>query len=203
MNAINGRCGSRRRAGDERGKLPESGGRTVRRADVSFGGQWPLALYVPGQPCSVCGETIESADSLILLPRFTSNEVDPLYVLSDAAAHAHCIRDHPESTRLKERLDEFERVRSQPVKYCAVCGTPIADPSDYYGLGYLGNDDVARTWNYMMFHRWCLPKWHQLRALIAWTDWAVAHGVWTSHGILPFADELRTLHSQSDRGRVV
>jgi predicted nucleic acid-binding Zn ribbon protein len=138
-----------------------------------------MALYVPGQACSVCGRVIERGSAVVMLPPFTGNEADPLFTLSDAVAHSDCIDRHPHAGRLSSRLAEFNHARSEPVKRCIVCNQPITNPDLYFTFGYLGDDESAQKWNYANFHRNCLSQWGELPEVILWTDRAIERGDWT------------------------
>lgn len=160
-----------------------------------------MALYIPGQPCSICHKPIGTGE-VVGLPPFTTNDADPLFLLSDGVFHRACLEAHSEVKRLQKRLKDFDRARSERVKICAVCGNEISNPDEYFTLGFLGEDERAKRWNYTNFHRDCLGLWADLPLVIRWTEWAVEVGGWTTDSIRWLAGKLSvaTRNSQ-DTGR--
>jgi hypothetical protein len=162
-----------------------------------------MALYVPGQQCAVCGRRVESAEAKVLFPQFTSNQADPLFKLSDAVVHAACLEQHPEVERLKMRLADFDRARSKRVKLCTVCGQQITNPDEYFTLGFLGDNESARGWNYSDFHHTCLPRWVELLAALQWTERAIEQGQWTKasmHWLQTALREAESMKKSEEKG---
>lgn len=138
-----------------------------------------MAIYV-GQPCSICGNSIEAGEVPGLLPPFTSNEADPLFALSDAVVHESCLQGHLSADRLNKRLKEYDAARCRPIKLCAVCGEAISDPDEYFTLGFLADEAPGAEWNYTMFHVFCLQRWNDLTAVTSWIESEVRANRWTS-----------------------
>ena len=149
-----------------------------------------MAIYVSGQPCVICGHSITADDQRVLFPPFTTNDRDPMLRFSDAIVHQSCLVKYPDLERLKRRVADFDQARTNRRKECSVCSKAIVNPDDFFTLGYLGDDETVKNWNYATFHVGCLPLWAGLQSAIYWTESAVAAGVWSRTGIQWLSEQL-------------
>jgi len=125
-----------------------------------------MAIIIRGKTkCSICGAVIEDGQTVSSFPHFIQNELDPLAVFNDGAFHLECFRNQPLARKAEKLYDEMLRRLSPAHRRCIVCNKPVNDPDDYFGVGYLAEDesDPAHVYNYTQAHSSCLPAWRQLR----------------------------------------
>jgi hypothetical protein len=106
---------------------------------------------------------IQSGQQTVSFPPFVGNELDPLYLFHDSSFHEECFRQHPLAETATLRVREMQAKTVPHNWLCAVCMQPIIDPDDHFTLGHLVSDKTHALfpYNYVQFHRSCLPQWER------------------------------------------
>lgn len=123
-----------------------------------------MAIIIKGKTkCPLCGNTLEEGQELVAFSPFVSNELDPLWLFSDAAFHSDCLDHHTRSSEAIARHEEMRKKTAPGNRACVVCKAEIEDPDDYFGLGYLVSNprNPLYQYNYTQAHKSCLPRWHE------------------------------------------
>lgn len=121
-----------------------------------------MALLISGKTvCPICGNVIGRDNKVVIFPPFVANELDPLFLFSDAAFHEECFSRHPLANMALALFKEMD-AKSQPSdRRCVVCTQSINDPDDYVGFGHLTSDESEPlfVYNFSQFHQSCLGRW--------------------------------------------
>lgn len=124
-----------------------------------------MALILVGKTkCPLCDNILEDGQEIVSFSSFVSNELDPLWLFSDAAFHSDCFDHHPLSTEAIARHEEMRKKTAPGNRTCVVCKAEIKEPDDYFGLGYLVSNpgNPLYPYNYTHAHISCLPKWSEV-----------------------------------------
>jgi hypothetical protein len=125
-----------------------------------------MAILMQGKTiCPICARLMEHGQESKSFPPFVANELDPLFLFSDAAFHEECFRTHPLAEAAELRVREL-RAKTPPNNFlCAHCSQPIRNPDDHFTLGYLVSDRTHPlfVYNCVQLHRGCIIQWPQRR----------------------------------------
>lgn len=123
-----------------------------------------MALIALGQSaCGICGEPLRAADDLVAFPSLVANRRDPLYFVNDAGFHRRCFEAHPLAGAALARAAEARSRAGPGHRQCAVCQREITGLDDYFGAGFLTDDQdlAAFKFNYVQLHRSHYTRWEQ------------------------------------------
>ena len=124
-----------------------------------------MAIIIEGKTaCPLCDNILEKGQEVVSFPAFVGNELDPLWLFSDAAFHSGCFEKHPLSSEAIARYEEMREKTAPGCRACVVCKAEIEDPDDYFGLGHLVSSpqDPLYEYNYTHAHISCLPRWPEI-----------------------------------------
>ena len=127
-----------------------------------------MAIVLRGKSkCSICGKVLEEGQEIVMFSPFVSNEMDPLWMFSDAAFHASCFQEHPLAKDALKRSEELMKHTGPGNHTCVVCKEEIKDFDDYFALGHLLSDPAhpLYRYNYLRAHRSHLPQLPELSQL--------------------------------------
>jgi hypothetical protein len=155
-----------------------------------------MAIVLIGKTeCVLCGGVLRDGDEVVSFSPFVSNELDPLWKFSDAAFHATCFHEDPLSEKARQRYHELRSHVGPGRRMCVVCKKEIMEPNDYFGVGYLTDDQhPLHRYNYTQAHRSCLSQWSERSQLSKLLDDFNKSGAWRGVG-------LESLLSELDRNR--
>ena len=159
-----------------------------------------MALITLGKsPCPLCNQPITETDELIGFPAFISNQLDPLFLFSDAAFHAGCFHRHPLSEEAEASYTETVNRAGPGHRCCVVCKREITDPDDYLTLGHLTADrkHPLHRYNHTQLHRSCVSSWSDLPHVHTLLDDFQSSGRWKGAGLAWLLDEIRRNLPQS------
>jgi hypothetical protein len=163
-----------------------------------------MAIVILGKtPCLLCGEVIREGQEVVAFPLITSNELDPLWKLSDGAFHAECFRRHPQAGKATARYVEIQERTGPGHRYCIVCGGEVTQPDQYFTLGHLTDDRRHPLYqhNYSQFHRACLANWTDLEQVSDQLEVFERSGAWRGEALGWILDILRgALQARRSRG---
>jgi hypothetical protein len=139
-----------------------------------------MGLLIRGKTrCSLCEQVITDGEEVVSFGPFVSNGRDPLLKYSDQSFHADDLWRQPDAEKAMARWNEV-RSRSVPeARRCAVCRMPIANPDEYFAIGFLSERMPAAEFNYTQLHRAHIGSWTRLdeavqaiRGLKSSSEWA-------------------------------
>ena len=145
-----------------------------------------MAIIIRGKSkCTLCGKFLEEGQEVVAFSPFVGNELDPLWVFSDAGFHADCFHQHPLSGEAKARYENSLKRTGPHNRVCVVCKREIKDPDDYFTLGYLVSDRFHPLfpYNYTQAHCSCLPKWPECFHLYELIKDLAQSGDWRGNGL--------------------
>ena len=150
-----------------------------------------MGLFIPGMRCVLSGKVISSCDEAVVFPPFVSNEVDELFVFSDAVIHAEVFKQHPLASKAQERFEEFRQKMAPNNRNCFICAQLVNNPDDYFGIGYLTADrqNELFLYNYAHFHMSCIRSWVELNVMVLKLQQLNFTDEWQGH-LSPVIDNL-------------
>ncbi len=152
-----------------------------------------MPILAKGMPCPICGQPMREADGLVWLGCFSANPADPLFELSDAVAHRHCLDRHPLAPAIRARQCEWERLAHLP-PCCRLCGNAIERSEDGVVLPHLTDDptDPLADYNYLAVHLVCFADWAERDWLLGLLEQMTKTGRWRGEGLTQIVAGLRT-----------
>lgn len=121
-----------------------------------------MTLIIAGATaCKLCGQVIQVGQPVVGFGPFVGNELDPLYLFSDAAMHESCFYAHSLASAALARHQEVRDNSGPGNRHCIACRQSIDDPDDYLFVGYLVSDpnDPLFQYNHAKLHKHCLEDW--------------------------------------------
>ncbi len=110
--------------------------------------------------CSLCERFLGDSGCVEGFTVFVWNELDPLFGFNDAAFHRSCLERDPLGKLAIERQADVRRRLGPGSHQCVVCQKAITSWSDNVAFPYLAADENELSeFNYLQFHRGCLPRW--------------------------------------------
>jgi hypothetical protein len=151
---------------------------------IKFGlGPSNMAIFLPGMKCPLCGQPINRGDEYLMFGPFVANENDPLWLFSDGAFHAACVRKHPLGTNVVAFHEES--LRRTADRRCSISGALITDHNRYLGMGGLTSDsnDPLYRFNFAQFDCAALVDWPERKAFAALLTDALTSGRMKGKGV--------------------
>jgi hypothetical protein len=154
-----------------------------------------VALFIEGMACPLCDKPMETnrGREIVCFSPFVSNLRDPLYFFHDGCFHEHCFSRHPLAEKALARQREMlERCKPWPPP-CALCGSIITKPDDFFTLGHLTEeeDHPLHRFNYFRAHVQCLSHWKELGHVIDLVEELKRSGTWEGTALDYLLDEMR------------
>ena len=98
--------------------------------------------------CPLCGDVLSKDKPYRLFPPLTNNTLDPLYILSDAGAHLHCLTK-PHHKKLMELYNAVARSIMPPAQMlCRVDGKRIQSPDNLLFIGILTSNKLEPLYQF-------------------------------------------------------
>jgi len=157
-----------------------------------------MALFVLGMKCVICSKPIDRPDRVALFRPFVSNECDPLWMFNDRAFHSSCVDEHPFGAKARARQKEVIELGAPSARPCAVCNRIITSPDEFLPLGFFSEAGPLSRYNYLRFHRSCLPRWQDLTRFLNLFRAEVASGGMKGQAIVAL---LKDLSGGRDEGK--
>ncbi len=143
-----------------------------------------MSILVRGSSrCPFCGEVITADDEAMLFPVFVPNELDPLWVFNDVAAHSRCVLAHPLGRQATERLKKYEDAMRAKSRRCAFCGEVVVKPDDYLMIFQLDDDDPLHDLSLTELHRSHLSLWPHASRLLNELERRRDAGTWMGRAV--------------------
>lgn len=123
-----------------------------------------MALITRGiTRCAHCERVIAEGDAAVSFTVFVANAVDPLYGFNDAVFHAACLGEERLGAAALERQAETFKRLGPKSHVCAVCELSIAKWDQNVTVPHLSaSAGELKKFDYLQFHRGCLPRWEAL-----------------------------------------
>ena len=141
-----------------------------------------MALVILGKTsCHLCGRTLLKGEDVVAFRQLFYNQLDPIWVLSDAGVHRDCLIGHGMADRALCKLEEYQQHLGDP-KICVVCREPILDPDDYFATGPVGDgpDDPLQAVSWIQAHLSHLPDWEGTPELLRVLEETLRSPEWES-----------------------
>lgn len=100
----------------------------------------PMAIFIPGMLCHICGKEMTELDDIYLFPAFVCNAMDPLFSFSDNSVHEQCLQTSPTGQLAITYVEQMFAKTLRPNKRCDITGEPILRPEDYFFIPLITSD---------------------------------------------------------------
>jgi hypothetical protein len=121
-----------------------------------------MAIIILGKTnCPLCQKPLLEGDETVAFPPLFANRRSGFRLFHDAGVHRSCIESHPLGPKAIALLERFTQSTGPGRRPCAVCGSQIADPDDYFGAGVLTEDPSSplSEFNFVHLHQAHFPLW--------------------------------------------
>lgn len=145
-----------------------------------------MTIFVPGIRCVLCNKTISSSKESTAFSPFIANQLDALFVFSDAIVHTSCFTAHPLADEARRWHTTALHQQLPMNRICTVCGELITDPDDYFGTGLLSRveNEPLFPYNFIHLHITHAHQWPILRDFVREISTAKSKGQWAGPSIV-------------------
>ena len=79
-------------------------------------------IFYEMSTCLICDGLLHETDDIVGFPPFVLNEVDPIHIFSDSAAHYLCLQGDKLGVQALNELKEWTNRNGPGKRECSVCG---------------------------------------------------------------------------------
>lgn len=163
-----------------------------------------MAIVIRGKSvCDLCERIMEDGQDIIAFSPFVYNEFDPLLLFSDAAFHKECFLKHSLAEKALARVEEQRKRIGPGNRFCIVCDQEITNPNEYFAFIHLTDDrkHPLYKYNYIQFHRSCLPQWTELSQVYDHLKELQHSGAWKGKVLDWLVAEMKRVKEEEMSGR--